>query len=220
MAQPLAASRRVSSSASSFRPLGGVSSTLSSSISGRQRRALGYAATALVALVGALVDHPPWRVVETWGFSLPEGAGFFAFAAGAGLLAGLAWTLLLEELRETKFLGAQEGPLDPTMVGGWGVVFAIAAAVTEELLFRGAAAQLLFGGIAGAVISSIAFALIHHAQGEQATARAWLVYGIFGLSQCVFMFATGSIIGPMVTHAFVNLTMLRRAVVRQEAYDG
>ncbi len=174
-------------------------------------------------MMGVLADRPPWRVPHLGLFPLPDGALLEPMVVGAGLLAGVAWTLLLDELRDARLLGprTRDAAADATMHGAWGIVFAIAAAVTEELLFRGAAANLFatvvarghaldaFALVMGALVSSVAFALMHHAAPETRT-RVWLVYGLFGLAQCAFAFTTGSLVGPIVCHALVNFAALVR----------
>jgi len=83
------------------------------------------------------------------------------------------------------------------------VTLGIASAVSEELFFRG-----LLATVIGLVASSLAFGLLHQMRGPARWAwAAWAT--VMGLLFGVLFFATGSLLGPMVAHAAINVANLR-----------
>jgi len=183
-----------------------------------QRRAFGYAATGLVAMAGVLADRPPWRIDEWAQIALPDGGLFVAFAVGAGVLAGLLWTLALGEMTDARWIPRNTRSIDAdaTGRGPLGVVFVLLAAVTEELLFRGAAFSLLASAmpaLLAALLSSVAFALLHD-PGEIAPWRSWALFAAFGLFQSALVWTFGSLVGAIACHAVVNVLASMRISAR------
>ncbi len=83
------------------------------------------------------------------------------------------------------------------------VVLGIASAMSEELFFRG-----LLANSVGLVASSLAFGLIHQRRGR----ARWIWSGWATLMGCLFgslFFLTGSLLGPVVAHALINVTNLK-----------
>jgi hypothetical protein len=83
------------------------------------------------------------------------------------------------------------------------VVLGIASAASEELFFRGLLATTF-----GLVASSLAFGLLHQTRGRVrwvwagwATVMGFLFGGLF--------LATGSLVGPLLAHAAINIANLR-----------
>ena len=83
------------------------------------------------------------------------------------------------------------------------VVLGIASAVGEELFFRGLLAPAL-----GLVLSSLAFGMLHQLRGR----AGWVWTGwatLMGLVFGALFLATGSLLGPLVAHAAINVANLR-----------
>jgi membrane protease YdiL (CAAX protease family) len=133
------------------------------------------------------------------GLGLAAGVGFwvgneFAAAVADGFGIGVD-----ESLREL---------LAPDSTGGWvvllGVVLPIIA-VVEELLFRAAAIGVPVAGLgapawAMVVVSSVAFALGHGAQGRVGV----VVTGVLGAALGVLFVLTNSLLAVVVAHYLVN----------------
>jgi hypothetical protein len=83
---------------------------------------------------------------------------------------------------------------------------AIGSAIGEELLFRGLLLPTL--GIVG---SSIVFGAAHQLRGERGKARwTWMIWAtVMGLLFGVVFAATGSLAGPIVAHAAINISNSR-----------
>lgn len=83
------------------------------------------------------------------------------------------------------------------------VVLGIASAIGEELFFRG-----LLAPAVGVVLSSLAFGALHQLRGR----AGWVWTGwatLMGLVFGTLFLATGSLLGPLVAHAAINVTNLR-----------
>jgi len=83
------------------------------------------------------------------------------------------------------------------------VVLGIASAVAEELFFRGLLAPAI-----GVVLSSLAFGALHQLRGR----AGWVWAGwatLMGLVFGALFLATGSLLGPLVAHAAINVANLR-----------
>jgi membrane protease YdiL (CAAX protease family) len=133
------------------------------------------------------------------GVGLAAGIGFwvgneFAAAVADGFGIGVD-----ESLREL---------LAPTSIGGWivllGVVLPIIA-IVEELLFRAAAIGVPVTGLAAPawamiVVSSVAFALGHGAQGRVGI----VVTGVLGAALGTLFVLTNSLLAVVVAHYLVN----------------
>ena len=83
------------------------------------------------------------------------------------------------------------------------LILGIASAVGEELFFRGLLVPAL-----GLVVSSLAFGLLHQVKGR----ARWVWAGwaaIMGVLFGALFLATGSLVGPIVAHAAINVTNLK-----------
>lgn len=166
------------------------------------------------ALLGALLLAGAWYaevprsalgVGGPLGPQLAVGAGVGLGLAAANTAAGVAADAAgLDPAAELREL------LAPGSAGGWAVLLGLvlpAIAAFEELLFRGA----LVGGLAAgfgvspwplAVVSSVAFALGHGAQGRLGMALT----GLFGFALAAVFVLTGSLVAVVVAHYLVNVT--------------
>jgi len=133
------------------------------------------------------------------GIGLAAGVGFWVGNEFAGAVADGFGIGVDESLREL---------LAPDSVGGWvvllGVVLPIIA-VVEELLFRAAAIGVPVAGLgapapAMVVVSSVAFALGHGAQGRVGI----VVTGALGAALGVLFVLTNSLLTVVVAHYLVN----------------
>ena len=87
--------------------------------------------------------------------------------------------------------------------GGAIVLLGVASAASEELFFRGLLATSL-----GLVASSVAFGLLHQVRGPARWMwAAWAT--IMGFLFGALLLATGSLVGPIVAHAAINVANLR-----------
>ena len=83
------------------------------------------------------------------------------------------------------------------------VILGVASAVAEELFFRGFLAT-----VCGLVVSSLAFGALHQLKGRVRWAWAgWAT--VMGLLFGALFLATGSLAGPVVAHAAINVANLR-----------
>jgi membrane protease YdiL (CAAX protease family) len=83
------------------------------------------------------------------------------------------------------------------------LVLGIASSVAEELFFRGLLAPLL-----GLLLSSIAFGGLHQLRGR--TGWIWATWAaVMGLLFGSLFLATGSLLGPILAHATINVVNLR-----------
>lgn len=160
--------------------------------------------------------------VAAWYFSIPAGALGVSVTPGRSsaslVLAGVGFGVLLwivNELSTTvaDAVGAAyderlRGMLAPDSPGGWLTLYAVVLpliAVSEELLFRAAligvpAAGYGLSPLLLAVLSSVAFALGHGAQGRAGV----LVTGGLGLVLAGGYVVSGSLLFVIVSHYVVN----------------
>ncbi|MFC7077033.1 CPBP family intramembrane glutamic endopeptidase [Haloarcula halophila] len=129
-------------------------------------------------------------------------------AAGVGFWLGNEAAASLAAGFDMAFDESVRGLLAPDSAGGWvvllGVILPIIA-VVEELLFRGAAIGVPVAGLgapawAMAIVSSVAFALGHGAQGRVGI----LVTGALGLGLAGLFVVTDSLLAVVVAHYLVN----------------
>jgi membrane protease YdiL (CAAX protease family) len=175
-----------------------------------RRLVAGYALLAVMAfaLALALRDGPPWTHPEPW-LALPlEHA--LALSALLGVIAAavviastrvsvryFAWARLLHS--ELRPVARDLGPGQILLVAGL-------SSLGEELLFRG-----LLTPTVGVVLSAALFGLAHQMKGPLRWVWAAWAMGV-GLILGALFALTGSLVGPLLTHALVNaanLTYLR-----------
>lgn len=165
-----------------------------------------YAALAALPLLVALVRGTnPLTVEDPWvafdavtAHTVSLGAGLViavvTIAATRAMVRHFAWARALHHSLRPSVRHRPDSAL---------VVLGLASAVGEELFFRGLLAVAI-----GLVASSIAFGLLHQVRG---TGRwAWAAWAtLMGLAFGATMFATGSLVGPLVAHAVINVANLR-----------
>jgi membrane protease YdiL (CAAX protease family) len=164
-----------------------------------------YGALGLVAIGAALARGQSPVGAEAW---LPLGGllGHVASLAGGLLLAVGTIKATRHFVRHWGWARALHADLRPGIRhAGEGaiVVLGVASAASEELFFRGLLATTF-----GLIASSLAFGLLHQTRGRVrwvwatwATVMGFLFGGLF--------LATGSLIGPLLAHAAINIANLR-----------
>lgn len=145
-------------------------------------------------------------------------------AAVVGLTVGLAlagMNLALGAVIDADPSAALRGLLAPDSAGGWFVLVAVVLPIIagfEELLFR----AVLIGAFSTgfdlspwllAVVSSVAFAAGHGAQGRVGVAAT----GVFGFLLAAVFVVTGSLLASVVAHYAVNA--IEFVVVEGLGYD-
>jgi membrane protease YdiL (CAAX protease family) len=172
--------------------------------------AVSHGLFAALLLGGILLAAVPWSALGVTDAATSTGLPAVALGIGLGVTialantvaAGLARTFGADPSRELRAL------LAPETWRGWLVLLAVVLPLIagfEELLFRAA----LVGGFAAgfgvspwvlAVLSSIAFAAGHGAQGALGVA----VTGLLGLALATAFVLTGSLLAVVIAHYVVN----------------
>jgi len=136
-----------------------------------------------------------------------RGVAALLLSLGLGVLIGsltiLATRILVRRFRWARALHRALRPAVHGAGDGGLWLVAIASATGEELLFRG-----LLVPIAGVAASSIVFGALHQVRGQ---ARwGWMAWAtVMGALFGAVFAATGSLAGPLVAHAAINLHNLR-----------
>ena len=164
-----------------------------------------YATLSLVAVGAALARGQSPIGAEAW---LPIGGplGHLASVAGGIVLAVLTIEATRQFVRRWGWARALHADLRPAVRhAGEGtiVVLGVASALSEELFFRGLLATTF-----GVIASSLAFGLLHQMRGRV----RWVWAGwatVMGFLFGALFLATGSLIGPLVAHAVINIANLR-----------
>jgi uncharacterized protein len=185
---------------------GGIGARASKATRGLTPLALAvYGGAALVAVgSAALADRSP-IATESW-LPVSTSAGHAASLVGGATIALATTWASRQFVRRWDWARALHALLRPTVkdVGdGSIVVLGLASALGEELFFRGLVATTI-----GVVASSAVFGLLHQAPGRARWAwTAWAT--VMGLLFGALFFATGSLLGPIVAHAAINIANLR-----------
>lgn len=167
--------------------------------------ALVYGVLALVAIGAAALRGQSPLAAEPW---LPLGAPLghlVSIVLGVGL-AAVTVKATRQFVRRWSWARALHADLRPGIRhAGEGAVIAlgIASAASEELFFRGLLATTF-----GLIASSLAFGLLHQARGRV----RWVWAGwaaVMGLLFGAIFLATGSLVGPLLAHAAINIANLR-----------
>ena len=172
--------------------------------------AVSHALLAALLVAGILLTGIPWSALGVSADPISTGLPGVAVGIGLGVAialanavaAGLADAFDTDPSRDLREL------LAPETRRGWLVLLAVVLPLVagfEELLFRAA----LIGGFAAgfglspwllAVLSSVAFAAGHGAQGGPGV----LVTGLLGLALAVAFVLTGSLLVVVLAHYVVN----------------
>jgi uncharacterized protein len=164
-----------------------------------------YGALTIITVGIAFVRGRSPLETEGW-LDLPEWAGHLASVVGSIIVAVVtvrATRTFVDRWGWAKTLHADLRPTirdagDMTLL-----VLGISSGVAEELFFRGLLAPVL-----GLFLSSIAFGALHRLRGR--TGWIWASWaGVMGLIFGALFLATGSLVGPIVAHASINVLNLR-----------
>jgi membrane protease YdiL (CAAX protease family) len=164
-----------------------------------------YGGLSALAIALAAARGQSAVTVRAW---LPVGGALghaASLVVGMGLAAATlgATRMFVRRYRWAKELHADLRPSIRHAAGSTLVVLGVTSAIGEELFFRG-----LLAGLVGGVASSVFFGLLHQLRGRGRWAwAAWAT--VMGLLFAVLYFATGSLLGPVVAHAAINVQNLR-----------
>ena len=164
-----------------------------------------YGALSLVAIGAALARGQSPIAAEPW---LPLGGvlGHVASIAGGLVLALATIKATRHFVRRWGWARALHADLRPAVRhAGEGTILVLgfASAMSEELFFRG-----LLTTTFGVIASSLAFGLLHQMRGRV----RWVWAGwatVMGFLFGSLFLATGSLIGPLLAHAAINIANLR-----------
>lgn len=160
-----------------------------------------FAATAVMAALACGRD--PATCEPLW--SAPTELARHGTSLALGVVLGGA-TIHLTRVFVRRFAWARElrDELRSDVLGkGACVVLGIGAAASEELFFRGLCTTTI-----GLVLSSLFFGLLHGAGG--AARWAWMTWAtVMGLAFGALFVVTGSLAGPFVAHAMINVVNAR-----------
>jgi membrane protease YdiL (CAAX protease family) len=162
--------------------------------------AIGALSAAVLVVQGRNpLDSEPW-------LGLPALVRHAIGIAGGAALAAATIVSTRQLVRRFRWARALHAHLRPAVRhagSGTLVVVGVASAISEELFFRGVLLTTF-----GLVASSIAFGLLHQVRGRARWAwAAWAT--VMGLLFGGLMIATGTLLGPMLAHAAINVANLR-----------
>jgi uncharacterized protein len=167
---------------------------------------VAYAVIAAVAVGAATAARrSAWSTSPRWAMGA-ERAHALSLVGGlvvaAVTIAATRW--LVQKTTWARTLHRELRPAVMHHGPGALVLLGASSALAEELLFRGVLAPAV-----GALASSVAFGLLHQLRGS---ARwAWVAWAtLLGLLFALLFLATGSLLGPIVGHAAINVVNLRR----------
>jgi uncharacterized protein len=164
-----------------------------------------YSLAGAVAIAASLtLERNPFACDGWLG---ARGSAGLLLSLGLGVLLGALTILSTRVLvRRFRWARALHHALRPAVHGAgdaglW--LVALASATGEELLFRGLLVPLI-----GVAASSVVFGALHQVRGR---ARwGWMAWAtLMGLLFGAVFAATGSLAGPLVAHAAINLHNLR-----------
>lgn len=172
-----------------------------------------YGALALGALaVAATTGRGPGELVELADGDAwldVHGPAAHVLSAGLGLvLAGGTLLLTRALVRRSGWARALHLELRPSVHAAGDAALAlrgVGSAVAEELVFRALLVPLV-----GLWVASVAFGAVHLLHGGGRSARSWAASAaVMGLLFGTLYLATGSLLGPIVAHATINVANLR-----------
>jgi len=167
------------------------------------RASIAYAVIAMGAVAvghvfdrGSLIAYPgawlPLEGVEAHAFSLVLG-GVFAAAVVLGT------RVLVESTKWAKTLHRDLRPMTVALDGTGIAVIAALSALAEELVFRGLLMPWL-----GLLPQALLFGVVH-AQLSGPSRWVWVAWAsVVGLALGAMFGLTGSLLGPMLSHALIN----------------
>ncbi len=166
---------------------------------------LVYGALAMVAVMTAFARGQSPIAAPAW-LPIGEASGHVASLAGGLALALITIKATRHSVRRFAWARALHVDLRPAIRHAGEptlVILGVASATSEELFFRGLLATTF-----GLIASSLAFGLLHQMRGRVrwvwaawATLMGFLFGGLF--------LATGSLLGPLLAHAAINIANLR-----------
>ena len=165
-----------------------------------------YGALSLLTLAIAFARDKSPVETDAWVTDLPAWSLHFASIAGGVLLAvATVWAsrVFVRRWGWARMLHADLRPAVQNAGDGTILVLGIASGVAEELFFRGLLTPAL-----GLVLASVAFGGLHQLRGRV----GWIWAGwatVMGLLFGALFLATGSLVGPIVAHAAINVMNLR-----------
>lgn len=165
-----------------------------------------YGVLSLLTLAVALARDESPVETEAWVEGVPSWVCHLASIAGGVLLAFVtvrATRTFVKRWGWAKMLHADLRPAVRDAGNGTILVLGIASSVAEELFFRGLLTPAL-----GLVLSSLAFGGLHQLRGRV----GWIWAGwatVMGLLFGSLFLATGSLVGPIIAHAAINVMNLR-----------
>jgi membrane protease YdiL (CAAX protease family) len=167
-----------------------------------------YGALGVVSIGAALArGRSPVRIADAdaW-IALPDVVGHVTSLVLGAALAAATIGATRQFVRRWDWARALHANLRPAVRGAGGgaiLVLGVASAASEELFFRG-----LLTTAFGLVVSSLAFGLLHQVRGPARWVwAAWAT--VMGFLFGALLLATGSILGPIVAHAAINVANLR-----------
>lgn len=166
----------------------------------------GYFVLAALAmgLTLALRDGMPWIHPRPW-LSLSRLAGVLSSAAlGLAFALGVILTTRVAVARFgwARRLHGELRPVARDLSLGQILLLAALSSLGEELLFRGFLVPLL-----GVLLSAVVFGLAHQIRGPSRWVWAGWAMGV-GVGLGAIFAATGSLVGPLLSHAVVNAVNL------------
>jgi membrane protease YdiL (CAAX protease family) len=167
-----------------------------------------YGALGAIALGIAFVQgRSPVELTDgaAW-LPLPSLLGHALSIVAGGMLALLTAIATRQFVRRFRWARALHAHLRPAVEGtstGTLALLGVASAVSEELFFRGVLTTVF-----GLTVSSLAFGLLHQARGR--SRWVWAVWAtVMGFLFGGIYLATGSLLGPILAHAAINVANLR-----------
>lgn len=166
-----------------------------------------YGTLATVAVGAAVVQgRSPLAADPLLPFDRSSLAGHVVSLVAGACLAMLTIGATRQFVQRWDWARALHSHLRPAVKhagGGTIVMLGIASAIGEELFFRG-----LLTTTFGVIVSSLAFGLLHQMRGR----ARWVWAGwatVMGVLFASLFLATGSLLGPLVAHAAINIANLR-----------
>lgn len=166
---------------------------------------LVYGTLSLLTVGVAFVRGEGPLVTSAW-IDLPAWSRHLASVVGGVLLAIAtvgATRAFVRRWRWAKLLHADLRPAVRNAPDATLFVLGVAGAASEELFFRGLLAPAL-----GLLLSSLAFGALHRLRGRTGWIWAGWAFVMGALFGALFL-ATGSLVGPLLAHAGINVANLR-----------